>query len=234
ARKLKAVPASRTGNRLTPAKSNWVVCSPRPRWMGKGIPFATKIPPVMWEPLRAARNSAAVSMPKPGGGAGLGPRRKWCWATAQNGSGTRPLSTSPRPPTLSISITVGSTSGPWRPNSIPMMSPPGCAGSWWRKTGWTTGRSKTWLPLFFQAEDGIRDYKVTGVQTCALPISNMFVLHRKRCDLVEICRNLIDEYTAGTGPALTFEIPGEPVEVEVDADRIGQVILNLLDRKSVV
>src|SRR5256885_14060981 len=33
----------------------------------------------------------------------------------------------------------------------------------------------TWLYIsffffFFQAEDGIRDYKVTGVQTCALPI----------------------------------------------------------------
>src|SRR5256885_10848311 len=27
------------------------------------------------------------------------------------------------------------------------------------------------LRFFFQAEDGIRDYKVTGVQTCALPIS---------------------------------------------------------------
>src|SRR5256885_9353363 len=27
------------------------------------------------------------------------------------------------------------------------------------------------LCFFFQAEDGIRDYKVTGVQTCALPIS---------------------------------------------------------------
>src|ERR1039457_1010429 len=26
------------------------------------------------------------------------------------------------------------------------------------------------LFVFFQAEDGIRDYKVTGVQTCALPI----------------------------------------------------------------
>src|SRR5256885_16439630 len=25
--------------------------------------------------------------------------------------------------------------------------------------------------FFFQAEDGIRDYKVTGVQTCALPIA---------------------------------------------------------------
>ena len=27
--------------------------------------------------------------------------------------------------------------------------------------------------FFFQAEDGIRDYDVTGVQTCALPISSM-------------------------------------------------------------
>src|SRR5688500_20193573 len=26
------------------------------------------------------------------------------------------------------------------------------------------------MHFFFQAEDGIRDYKVTGVQTCALPI----------------------------------------------------------------
>src|SRR2546426_2514021 len=29
------------------------------------------------------------------------------------------------------------------------------------------------LFFFFQAEDGIRDYKVTGVQTCALPISGV-------------------------------------------------------------
>src|SRR2546426_2868813 len=29
------------------------------------------------------------------------------------------------------------------------------------------------IVFFFQAEDGIRDYKVTGVQTCALPISGM-------------------------------------------------------------
>src|SRR5688500_20223230 len=30
------------------------------------------------------------------------------------------------------------------------------------------------LFFFFQAEDGIRDYKVTGVQTCALPIFRRF------------------------------------------------------------
>src|SRR5256885_9941551 len=31
------------------------------------------------------------------------------------------------------------------------------------------------LFFFFQAEDGIRDYKVTGVQTCALPILRRLV-----------------------------------------------------------
>src|SRR6266446_6970090 len=30
---------------------------------------------------------------------------------------------------------------------------------------------ETLICFFFQAEDGIRAYKVTGVQTCALPIS---------------------------------------------------------------
>src|SRR5688500_19857452 len=32
------------------------------------------------------------------------------------------------------------------------------------------------MSFFFQAEDGIRDYKVTGVQTCALPISSAFAV----------------------------------------------------------
>src|SRR5256885_9003268 len=32
-----------------------------------------------------------------------------------------------------------------------------------------------YLFFFFQAEDGIRDYKVTGVQTCALPISLLWL-----------------------------------------------------------
>ena len=46
------------------------------------------------------------------------------------------------------------------------------------KTGYEIGRGE-WrsegcsydLLFFFQAEDGIRDHCVTGVQTCALPIS---------------------------------------------------------------
>src|SRR5688500_19841174 len=36
--------------------------------------------------------------------------------------------------------------------------------------------------FFFQAEDGIRDYKVTGVQTCALPISKIKICGITRAD----------------------------------------------------
>ena len=36
--------------------------------------------------------------------------------------------------------------------------------------------------FFFQAEDGIRDWSVTGVQTCALPICREFRATRVRRD----------------------------------------------------
>src|SRR5256885_6728341 len=39
-----------------------------------------------------------------------------------------------------------------------------------------------WFFFFFQAEDGIRDYKVTGVQTCALPILQRII---DRCAQVD-------------------------------------------------
>src|SRR5256885_9721477 len=38
-----------------------------------------------------------------------------------------------------------------------------------------------YVVFFFQAEDGIRDYKVTGVQTCALPICNKDLRIKARC-----------------------------------------------------
>src|SRR5690606_41065843 len=38
-----------------------------------------------------------------------------------------------------------------------------------------TALSRIYLVFFFQAEDGIRDFHVTGVQTCALPISAVCV-----------------------------------------------------------
>src|SRR2546423_8631232 len=49
------------------------------------------------------------------------------------------------------------------------------------------GRGVYWLIFFFQAEDGIRDKLVTGVQTCALPIAleEEERAQRRRIDLEE-------------------------------------------------
>src|SRR5205823_7185688 len=72
--------------------------------------------------------------------------------------------------------------------------------------------------FFFQAEDGIRDKLVTGVQTCALPIhppetlglspGGMSAVHLQACDF-------------GSQPALS-SIPSEPraVSCAVWIDRI--------------
>src|SRR2546426_5065786 len=47
--------------------------------------------------------------------------------------------------------------------------------------------------FFFQAEDGIRDYKVTGVQTCALPISSASIAKRsvamRPMRIICVCRS---------------------------------------------
>src|SRR2546421_2574735 len=42
--------------------------------------------------------------------------------------------------------------------------------------------------FFFQAEDGIRDLIVTGVQTCALPISVPRQRRNRRCSAANRCR----------------------------------------------
>src|SRR3712207_7893892 len=68
-------------------------------------------------------------------------------------------------------MTIGGTRGDGRGASTG-------GGSWaaeWTQTGHVG-------LFFFQAEDGIRDIGVTGVQTCALPISQISMLggaHRR-------------------------------------------------------
>src|SRR5258706_8524726 len=57
---------------------------------------------------------------------------------------------------------------------MPVFPPPFPTGIWrrWTPIPETWSRNDTSLKFFFfQAEDGIRDWSVTGVQTCALPIS---------------------------------------------------------------
>ncbi len=56
----------------------------------------------------------------------------------------------------------------------------------------------------------------------------MLILHRQRCDLIELCQSILEEYTVGTGSALACERLDAPLEAEVDADRLRQLLINLL------
>src|SRR5438093_12198466 len=66
------------------------------------------------------------------------------------------------------------------------------------------------LIFFFQAEDGIRDWSVTGVQTCALPISpvggkhapELLAARRRREDLGKGGEPRIDDGCRWHGPRL--------------------------------
>src|SRR5256885_5301647 len=56
------------------------------------------------------------------------------------------------------------------------------------------------LFFFFQAEDGIRDYKVTGVQTCALPIYRICPASSAHCCIgsAALCTRVGAELEPGT------------------------------------
>src|SRR5690606_40092942 len=71
--------------------------------------------------------------------------------------------------------------------------------------------SSVFILFFFQAEDGIRDFHVTGVQTCALPILGIFA---------EICRNLLP---AGVVNIVSgYGVPvGDKIARHPDVRRIG-------------
>src|SRR5690625_7427952 len=52
--------------------------------------------------------------------------------------------------------------------------------------------------FFFQAEDGIRDGHVTGVQTCALPIYRPLICWEIRITIISFCRmNSVNRWTTG-------------------------------------
>src|SRR5690606_40758985 len=52
------------------------------------------------------------------------------------------------------------------------------------------------LVFFFQAEDGIRDFHVTGLQTCALPILRLTFDRRLQVDEAEALRPVLGEVLA--------------------------------------
>ncbi len=71
---------------------------------------------------------------------------------------------------------------------------------------------------------------VNDLLDATLIATGIFNLHCKRCNLNTLCQDLIDEFKVGneSASAITLHMRNEPLEAEVDIDRISQVILNLL------
>ncbi len=58
--------------------------------------------------------------------------------------------------------------------------------------------------------------------------TGMFALHLRRYDMVKLCHHILEEHIIGTDLTVTLTAPSGPMEVEMDVDRMSQVLLNLL------
>jgi signal transduction histidine kinase len=58
--------------------------------------------------------------------------------------------------------------------------------------------------------------------------NHTLTLHRERCDLREMCDEIVVEQRVASGREIVAELPSAPVLAEVDCLRIGQVLTNLL------
>src|SRR3989449_5213341 len=86
-----------------------------------------------------------------------------------------------------------------------------------------------WFFFFFQAEDGIRDVAVTGVQTCALPISiptglleSEFFGHEKGAFTGAIDRRIGRFELANQGTIFLDEVEDIPLELRSEERRVGK------------
>src|SRR5688500_19952698 len=75
------------------------------------------------------------------------------------------------------------------------------------------------LIFFFQAEDGIRDYKVTGVQTCALPICKTLDSHQQ---LLEHDLRVLENLKLDDVPEGDYELIALPLKLRSEERRVGK------------
>src|SRR5207302_7170174 len=86
--------------------------------------------------------------------------------------------------------------------------------------------------FFFQAEDGIRDFHVTGVQTCALPISPVLNFYNREATFaggVRVAARDLDPTPDGRATLITGDGPGadpanfgDPSRVRSEERRVGK------------
>src|SRR2546430_5264455 len=78
-------------------------------------------------------------------------------------------------------------------------------------------RSEGMVFFFFQAEDGIRDLTVTGVQTCALPIS-IVDLRRSGC-IARLVRDAPARFCRGQRSGASLERRADAIRFRNDDDK---------------
>jgi signal transduction histidine kinase len=54
--------------------------------------------------------------------------------------------------------------------------------------------------------------------------TTLFILHRERYNLVALCQSVLEECTAANHIALTGELPGSSLDVEIDVERIRHLL----------
>src|SRR5205807_5687806 len=87
--------------------------------------------------------------------------------------------------------------------------------------------TRCWF-FFFQAEDGIRDYKVTGVQTCALPICDEGEERRPATGRGEPADGIplrTPHGRVGRGRATSVHVPGAPRDLRPGGLGLPDVVL---------
>src|SRR5258708_17653947 len=99
------------------------------------------------------------------------------------------------------------------------------------------GRSSALLFFFFQAEDGIRDDLVTGVQTCALPIyapTDFGLaprLHRTQIPILKANPKSVGACDGKTNASILLPIAGRSIPIEPcrsEERRVGKECRSLL------
>src|SRR5690606_40485725 len=88
------------------------------------------------------------------------------------------------------------------------------------------------LTFFSQAEDGIRDFHVTGVQTCALPISNTAANYN--VDIFIENRAIAGAAVPSENSEYSIALRGQAPIVMVDGIQRDIFSIDPEDRKSVV
>ncbi|GHO45494.1 hybrid sensor histidine kinase/response regulator [Ktedonospora formicarum] len=88
------------------------------------------------------------------------------------------------------------------------------------------------VPNLVSMENSIRrmEVLVNDLLNISFVEMGMFELRTFPCNINELCQRLVDEYLVGTNPppVIDLQLPQEQIEAEVDVERLGQVIINLL------